>query len=695
MNSQPVNKRLHLLSVILLMPLFSICIINGYPDPDICTTTFTCGNITDIGYPFRSSTQPESCGYPGLLLTCQDNNFTTIKINNLSFRVLNINPDTQIMKIARTDIMNSSCPLEMINTTLDTSLFQFLPGINNMNLTFLYNCLDLPPFPGIKPVSGCQISTYDVYVMPGTIDQGSCENSVIVPVSGVGFMDDNSTLDAGQVLRNGFQIKWTVDTAICGNCTKSNGRCGQDPVENNKTICYCPDPPFYSDSSCVVAGRDTSPPEGTPPAPAPPPPQLGSDASNSKKGMSGTQIALFITGAILAGIGLGWIIFAYRQRRKRKAAGATATPMFVQQDKNKDILLPLRNDPTSTTTTPTSSNFSKSITSFTSSKTEFGRSTYFGTQIFSYEELEEATQSFDDSRELGDGGFGTVYFGILQDGRSVAVKRLYENNFKRVEQFMNEVEILTRLRHVNLVTLYGCTSKRSRGLLLVYEFISNGTVADHLHGKRADSGLLSWSVRLNIALETAGALAYLHSSEIIHRDVKTNNILLDNDFRVKVADFGLSRLFPTNVTHVSTAPQGTPGYVDPEYYQCYQLTEKSDVYSFGVVLIELISSKQAVDTNRDRQDINLANMALNKIQSHALDELVDPSFGYETDESVRRMVMLVAQLAFRCLQQDKDMRPTMEEVLMELKRIKIEEPNQEQKQEVVDIVMDDVDSSPL
>lgn len=276
--------------------------------------------------------------------------------------------------------------------------------------------------------------------------------------------------------------------------------------------------------------------------------------------------------------------------------------------------------------------------------------------------------------------------GVLQDGRVVAVKRLYENNFKRVEQFMNEVEILTRLRHENLVTLFGCTSKRSRELLLVYEYIPNGTVADHLHGKKANSGLLSWQVRLKIAIETADALAYLHASDIIHRDVKTNNILLDNDFRVKVADFGLSRLFPTDATHVSTAPQGTPGYVDPEYYQCYQLTEKSDVYSFGVVLIELISSKQAVDTNRDRHDINLANMAIKKIQNHTLHELVDQSLGFETNSVVRRMATLVAELAFRCLQAEKDMRPSMEEILKTLRGIKNDEPNTQV--EVVDIMVD-------
>lgn len=269
------------------------------------------------------------------------------------------------------------------------------------------------------------------------------------------------------------------------------------------------------------------------------------------------------------------------------------------------------------------------------------------------------------------------------------MKRLYENNFKRVEQFMTEVEILTCLRHPNLVLLHGCTSKRSQELLLVYEYISNGTVSDHLNGNRSSSALMTWPVRLSIAIESAEALAYLHQKDVIHRDVKTTNILLDDKFRVKVSDFGLSRLFPTDVTHVSTAPQGTPGYVDPEYYQCYQLTDKSDVYSFGVVLVELISSLPAVDTNRHRHDINLANMAINKIQNHALHELVDPSLGFEKDYDVRRMTTAVAELAFRCLQQEREMRPSMDEVVEVLRGIKNEEIGV-QKAEVVDISADDV-----
>ncbi|KAL5726510.1 non-specific serine/threonine protein kinase [Ranunculus cassubicifolius] len=215
---------------------------------------------------------------------------------------------------------------------------------------------------------------------------------------------------------------------------------------------------------------------------------------------------------------------------------------------------------------------------------------------------------------------------------------------------MNEIEILSLLRHQNLVSLYGCTSRHSRELLLVYEYVPNGTIADHIHGDRAKENLLTWPIRMSIAIESADALAYLHASEIIHRDVKSNNILLDNNFHVKVADFGLSRLFPTDVTHVSSAPQGTPGYVDPEYYQCYQLNDKSDVYSFGVVLIELISSKPAVYISRHRHEINLAKMAINRIQQRALHELVDPNLGYETDYEVSNMITLVAELAFRCLQ---------------------------------------------
>jgi serine/threonine protein kinase len=240
------------------------------------------------------------------------------------------------------------------------------------------------------------------------------------------------------------------------------------------------------------------------------------------------------------------------------------------------------------------------------------------------------------------------------------------------------------MRHRNLVSLYGCTSRHSRELLLVYEYVPNDTVSSHLHGEKAkNSSSLPWAVRIKIAIETAGALTYLHASDVIHRDVKTSNILLDNSFCVKVADFGLSRLYPNDVTHVSTAPRGTPGYVDPEYRLCYQLTDKSDVYSFGVVLVELISSLPAVDLTRDRDDIKLANLAVRKIRRSEFHELIDPSLGIQTDERLKNMIISVAELAFQCLQDEKELRPSMSEVLEVLQRIESGK-NEGENNEVID-----------
>ncbi|KAM0047771.1 putative protein kinase RLK-Pelle-WAK-LRK10L-1 family [Helianthus debilis subsp. tardiflorus] len=293
----------------------------------------------------------------------------------------------------------------------------------------------------------------------------------------------------------------------------------------------------------------------------------------------------------------------------------------------------------------------------------FEERSYYGTSVFSYLELKDATKNFSPSHRLGAGGFGAVYYGKLQDSREVAVKRLYGENRKGTQQFVNEVRILRHLQHPNLVLLYGCTSRKSRELLLVYEYIPNGTITDHLHGKQAILGRLTWAIRLKIAIETASALVYLHASDVIHQDVKTSNILLDNNFSVKVADFGLSRLFPNDVTRISSAPQGTPGYVDPEYHQLYQLSDKSDVYSFGVVLIELISSMVAVDKRRPREEIYLANLARNRIQRYEIDQLIDPALVSDSNPEIKVMITSAAELAYRCLQFDSDMRPTMKEVL--------------------------------
>ncbi|KAL0431342.1 UNVERIFIED_CONTAM: LEAF RUST 10 DISEASE-RESISTANCE LOCUS RECEPTOR-LIKE PROTEIN KINASE-like 1.3 [Sesamum radiatum] len=688
-----------ILAAVLLTVAYSQSAATTYAS---CRGTFSCGAISNVTYPFTGGDRPAHCGIPEFALTCRDNTTAELIHNSVAYRVLELDQTRKTLVLSRLDLYNNTCPSEFRETILNSTFFSY-NGPQNEALTLFYGCntsaMPIKPY-NLFSCNSSGLNFTDAYYLVGPVPVDPilrilyCSVNVSVPLlRAAGNQLTAVRLSLGQALMQGFSVDYSVPhERLCNECSNLGGDCGFDSVLS-QPVCICGDRP------CPFAL--TLPPEASPNALPHLEVELGSDSDHyvlfvsflicfwavelcKMDGLcvytlSSNTEALFITGAILAGFGLGWLIFHCRQGRKQRLASRSAKILSkeIETSHSSKALFSVPSD-----------NFTKSIPSYPSSKSDLGRgSSDLGVQVFDYTELEEATNNFDRSRELGDGGYGTVYYGELPDGRIVAVKRLYENNFKRVEQFMNEVEILTRLRHQNLVTLHGCTSRRSRELVLVYEYIPNGTVADHLHGNRANSGLLSWPIRLNIAVETADALAYLHKSDIIHRDVKTNNLLLDNDFHVKVADFGLSRLFPSNVTHVSTAPQGTPGYVDPEYYQCYQVTEKSDVYSFGVVLVELISSLQAVDTNRHRHDINLSNMAVNKIQNHRLHELVDSSLGFETNSTVRKMVTLVAELAFRCLQQEKDMRPSMEEVLETLRGIQNEDLNAH-KVEIVDILID-------
>ncbi|XP_022741683.1 wall-associated receptor kinase-like 14 [Durio zibethinus] len=290
--------------------------------------------------------------------------------------------------------------------------------------------------------------------------------------------------------------------------------------------------------------------------------------------------------------------------------------------------------------------------------------------FYAYREIERATNGFSEKQRLGTGAYGTVYSGKLHNDDWVAIKRFRYRDPGSIDQVMNEIKLLSSVSHPNLVRLLGCCIEEGEPIL-VYEYMPNGTLSQHLQRERGEG--LPWTVRVTIAAETAKAVAYLHSvtPPIFHRDIKSSNILLDYNYRSKVADFGLSRLGMSESSHISTAPQGTPGYLDPQYHQYFHLSDKSDVYSFGVVLVEIITALKVVDFSRPHSEVNLAALANDRIGRGCVDEIIDPYLDPHRDAWTLSSIHNVAELAFRCLAFHGDMRPTMTEVAQELEHIRL------------------------
>ncbi|CAH2079712.1 unnamed protein product, partial [Thlaspi arvense] len=546
-----------------------------------CARRFSCGNQIALSYPFWTP-EREECGHPEFMVNCTGD-FAEYSISSVKFQILDYHYESGIIKLDRKDYHNNLCPQYPENAAINQDVLPF-PHDTMLSILY-YNCADpvvkVPPSFHIRRLH-CEdddIGGHSYFVLSASRSwdraileesSASCERNVSIPVSrsALRIEDGNPTLEAiKKALDDGFGLTLNSD---CFGCLGSGGFCGHN-VSSRAFVCYCVDGPH--EHTC-----DNSETQKTEIAKT-------SHSEKAKGGLPkkakiGIGFACGFLGATLLAVGLFCFI---NRRRKNLAAQNTSKDLSTETPYSSNYTM--STTPTSTTTFGSKHSLVQSISNLANG------SVYFGVQVFSYEELEEATENF--SRELGDGGFGTVYYGILKDGRAVAVKRLFERSLKRVEQFKNEIDILRSLKHPNLVILYGCTTRHSRELLLVYEYISNGTLADHLHGDQAQSRPICWPARLNIAIQTASALSFLHASE-------------------------------------------------------------------------------AVDITRHRHDINLANMAISKIQNDAVHELADLTLGFARDPSVKRMMMSVAELAFRCLQQEREVRPSMDEIVEVLKGIQKE-----------------------
>ncbi|EPS61254.1 hypothetical protein M569_13543, partial [Genlisea aurea] len=291
-----------------------------------------------------------------------------------------------------------------------------------------------------------------------------------------------------------------------------------------------------------------------------------------------------------------------------------------------------------------------------------------GAKCFSFEELRRYSNNFSEANNVGRGGYGKVYRGILPDGQLIAIKRAQADSTQGGLEFKTEIELLSRVHHKNVVGLVGFCFEQGEQML-VYEFIVNGTLKDSLSGK---SGIrLDWNRRIKIALGAARGLHYLHelaNPPIIHRDIKSNNILLDDRLNAKVADFGLSKpLTESEISHITTQVKGTMGYMDPEYYMTQRLTEKSDVYSFGVLLLELLTSRNPIEGGK-----YIVQQVKQRMDStkpfYDLQPLLDPTVISTASPAVASVENLV-DLALRCVEEHGLDRPSMSAVAKEIENV--------------------------
>ncbi|KAH9615198.1 hypothetical protein KSS87_000823, partial [Heliosperma pusillum] len=499
---------------------------------DSCEQNFTCGNVS-VGFPFwGGSSRPKECGYPEFELTCEGEIKSSIQISKTKFYVLAIDPNTNILKIARKDLTDGLCLQTFQNTTMNFERFYY--PVASQNITLLYGCSLANGDDGYTGYTGsdaagfyCRISGVSEtngYVQSGATGPSGCNASVVVPVQASLEQDIlKGTLDLRKGIAQGFVVNYQVsdqDAELCNSCSASKGRCGFDLSKSDAT-CFCPHGSFGY-TSC------------------------GSSHSTS----------FSVTGVCILLLLLCYV--------KRKRSSKDRELEISQQERNVDVEEFLRSHGSS------------------------------GPKRYTYTDLKRITHSF--KNKIGQGGYGSVYKGQLQNGSLVAVKMLHKSKGD-TKEFINEVASIGNTNHINVVNLFGfCYSGHRRAL--VYEYMSNGSLEKFLF-KGNNYHLLGLEMLFKIAIGVARGLEYLHrgcNTRILHFDIKPHNILLNESFCPKISDFGLAKSYPrkdSSILSISEA-RGTVGYIAPEVFlkSFGGVSHKSDVYSYGMLVLEMVGCRR-------------------------------------------------------------------------------------------------------
>ncbi|KAK8671787.1 hypothetical protein V6N13_038372 [Hibiscus sabdariffa] len=593
-----------------------------------------CPDCGSTAIPYLLSTGP-TCGDQNYKIRCDGGSLVFDTLNN-SYPITSINSLSQRLVIQPASLVPNTCvttDLPFGGVLLNSSL-PF--NITSSNTVMFLNCTNSILQ---SPLSCSATGLCHAYVNESS-RATACEAAPICCtfVAGGGatahairaretgcraytsFVNLQSSLPVNRWPEPGMELQWiSPPEPICGTQADCDGNstCGTDPNSNGVRRCFCNSGLFWDPIQGVCAANITC---------------------QNPDGCGGSDRTALIAG-LTAGLGTALVaaiigILLYRRHMRIVEAQECLR-------KEREAIL-------------NSNNGGKAA------------------KVFTGKEIKKATNNFSRDRILGAGGYGEVYKGILEDGTVVAVKCAKLGNTKGTDQVLNEVRILCQVNHRSLVGLLGCCVELEQPIM-VYEFIENGNLLDHLQSPNtSDRAQLTWTRRLQIARDTAEGLAYLHFSAvppIYHRDVKSSNILLDAKLNGKVSDFGLSRLAHTDMSHVSTCAQGTLGYLDPEYYRNYQLTDKSDVYSFGVVLLELLTSQKAIDFNRDSEDVNLAIYVKRLADEEKLVDIIDPILIEKASPLEIDTMKALGFLALSCLEERRQNRPSMKEITEEIEYI--------------------------